>query len=133
MFTWPGPFFFHLLSSFSPHRSKPWPNFIYFFTVFFLSCFSFLIDQFLCLFSSLKYYYLINSTSLWFLTFLYLSLNHLFNLTFFSLYTLTILWTRIFGSMCFPLEWRVRFLFFKNDFIWLRKLTWSRHLFLFYF
>ena len=37
------------------------------------------------------------------------------------------------ARMRFPLEWRARFLFWKIDFYWLRKMTWSRHLFLFYF
>ena len=42
-----------------------------------------------------------------------------------------ILWTPHFGSMRFPLDGELSF-YFKNDFYSL-KLTWSRHLFLFYF
>ena len=38
------------------------------------------------------------------------------------------------SAHAFPTRWRARFLFWKiNSFIWLRKLTWSRYLFLFYF
>ena len=33
----------------------------------------------------------------------------------------------------FPTQWRARFLFEKIDFIYCLKMTWSRHLFLFYF
>ena len=43
------------------------------------------------------------------------------------------LWTPHFGSMRFSLNDEFDFLFWKIDFIWLWKLTWSRHLFLFYF
>ena len=45
-----------------------------------------------------------------------------------------LLWTLHFVSMHLPLEWRARFFYFeKNDFFDYLKMTWSRHLFLFYF
>ena len=46
-----------------------------------------------------------------------------------------LLWTPHFDClMRFPLGWRARFLFEKLIFIdCLKKMTWSRHLFLFYF
>ena len=40
---------------------------------------------------------------------------------------------RLNARMRFPLEWRARFLFEKLIFIDYLKMTWSRHLFLFYF
>ena len=38
------------------------------------------------------------------------------------------------ARMRFPLDGETRFfIIWKIDFYWLRKMTWSRHLFLFYF
>ena len=42
-------------------------------------------------------------------------------------------WTLHFGSTHFLLDGELDFCFRKNDLYWLRKMTWSRHSFLFYF
>ena len=43
------------------------------------------------------------------------------------------MWTPHFELNAFPTRWRARFLFEKLIFIDYLKMTWSRHLFLFYF
>ena len=42
------------------------------------------------------------------------------------------LWTPYFGSIRFPLDGELDF-DLKNDFLLVKRMTWSRHLFLFYF